>query len=140
MPVPSKGDLPLGVQAAHDWGNEAEMHSWFHDEWIWRVNLDGSDASVRRGLPRLEVSRGLDSHWSGLCILPDNSCRLRTGSLLTREAAQRAAIEEALDALGLEYRLLLRQLLAEVVRAGECAGVSDQLDGFSGADEVAGCR
>ncbi len=88
--------------------------AWVCSERGWTINLDGSDASQKKGLPRLEITCGPDNQWTSLCILPDNSCRMRTGGMRTREAAQRAAIEEALTVLGSEYRPLLEQLLARV--------------------------
>lgn len=75
------------------------------------MNLDGTDAAREFSLPRLELHCG-SRGWTSICLLPDgNSRRLSVGKDLTAPGAKRAAIGDALLALGEQYESELRSLL-----------------------------
>ncbi len=75
------------------------------------MNLDGTDAASQFSLPRLELHAGAGG-WTCVCHLPDGTTRpVFAGPAPTAAAAKRAAVEEALRALGGTYERELKTLM-----------------------------
>ena len=77
----------------------------------WAVNLDGTDAADQFTLPRVELHSG-PRGWTCVCHLQDGTSLQRPlQGADTTIVAKRAAIAEALRALGAQYGPELRALL-----------------------------
>jgi hypothetical protein len=87
------------------------MIYWMRTPDGWAVNLDGTNAARDFTLPCIQLHSGPQG-WTCVCHLPDGTSRpLRVGPATTAVAAKRAAIKEALVALGARYASELRVLL-----------------------------
>lgn len=93
------------------WRKEAPSLAWERTPDGWALNLDGTGAAREFTLPRLELHSG-PRGWTGICHLPGGkSLAVQVGRPTTAAAAQRAAVEAALPAVGAEYHPALRALL-----------------------------
>jgi hypothetical protein len=89
--------------------------SWFQTPFGWAVNLDGTNAADEFRLPRVELHSG-PRGWTCVCHRQNGTSReLPLGSAATTSAAKRAAIAEALLALGAQYEPELRELLGRAI-------------------------
>lgn len=83
----------------------------------WAETADGWRLELRRtedrgpSLPRLEIHQGKET-WV-VCVLGSGSGRARTGTALSVEEAQHAALVEAWTFLDEEHQPLLAELLSE---------------------------
>ncbi len=91
------------------------MISWAQTRDGWAVNLDGTNAADEFTLPRVELNSGPQG-WTCVCHRQNGTSRQRPLSgAATTPAAKRAAIAEALLALGAQYELELRALLGPAI-------------------------
>jgi hypothetical protein len=92
------------------------MIFWSQTDDGWAVNLDGTNAGLQFTLPRIEI-RSSSRGWFCACHLANGTSRLvplQDAPSVTE--AMRAGIEACLPAVGAEYHLALRELLAAAIR------------------------
>lgn len=87
------------------------MVTWTRTGEGWAVNLDGTDATSRFALPRLEL-RSSPEGWQCMCLLADGRSHRIRGAVGSLQAARRTTVEEARAVLGAEYGPALDALLA----------------------------
>ncbi len=89
------------------------MISWEQTPDGWAVNVDGTNANEKFTLPRVELHSG-PRGWTCVCHRENGTSRQQPlGSPASLVAAKRAAVEEALVALGVQYEPQLRALLSD---------------------------
>jgi len=105
--VPARTGRALRLGKAYTWS----MISWVQTTYGWAVNLDGTNAAAEFTLPRVELHSG-PRGWTCVCHRQNGMSRqLPLGSATSAPAAKRAALLEALPAVGAQYEPELRALL-----------------------------